>query len=99
MATPVERWTPAGPITSPVPSAEIEQTAARTKASAGEPGPWGAAAQENPALLKAAPWAPSAPKATASTTAHLAPVAANCATTARSGNFLAGHSPLPTAAG
>lgn len=41
MATPVERWTPAGPITSPVPSAEIEQTAARTKASAGEPGPWG----------------------------------------------------------
>jgi hypothetical protein len=41
MATPVERWTPAGPITLPVPSAEIEQTAARTKASAGEPGPWG----------------------------------------------------------
>ena len=41
MATPVERWTPAGPIKSPVSGGEIEQTEALTKASAAEAAPWG----------------------------------------------------------
>ena len=43
MATPVERWTPAGPIKSLVSGGEIEQTEALTKASVAEAAPWGLA--------------------------------------------------------
>jgi succinate-acetate transporter protein len=41
MATPVERWTPAGPIKTAVPEGELEHTEAVTKASAAEAAPWG----------------------------------------------------------